>query len=35
MSWLKPGAQGMVKLKVLRYNRTWNDHWGSRFAEAA
>ncbi|MDF1541883.1 MAG: hypothetical protein P1P71_02080 [Anaerosomatales bacterium] len=26
MSWLKPGAQGMVKLKVLRYNRTWNDH---------
>jgi hypothetical protein len=35
MSWLRPGAQGMVKLKVLRYNRTWNDHWGSRFAEAA
>ncbi len=35
MSWLKPGAQGMVKLKVLRYNRTWNDHWGSRFTEAA
>lgn len=32
MSWLRPGAQGMVKLKVLRYNRTWNDHWGSRFA---
>jgi len=35
MSWLKPGAQGMVKLKVLRYNSKWNDHWGSRFAEAA
>jgi hypothetical protein len=35
MSWLRPGAQGMVKLKVLRYNKTWNDHWGSRFAEAA
>jgi len=35
MSWLRPGAQGMVKLKVLRYNRRWNDHWGSRFAEAA
>ena len=35
MSWLRPGAQGMVKLKVLRYNRTWNDHWESRFAEAA
>jgi hypothetical protein len=35
MSWLRPGAQGMVKLKVLRYNQTWNDHWGSRFAEAA
>jgi hypothetical protein len=35
MSWLKPGAQGMVKLKVLRYNRTWKDHWGLRFVEAA
>ncbi|MBE0418288.1 MAG: UPF0236 family protein [Coriobacteriia bacterium] len=35
MSWLKPGAQGMVKLKVLRYNKAWNDHWGLRFAEAA
>lgn len=35
MSWLKPGAQGMVKLKVLRYNRTWKDHWELRFAEAA
>lgn len=35
MSWLKPGAQGMVKLKVLRYNRTWNDHWESRFTEVA
>jgi hypothetical protein len=35
MSWLRPGAQGMVKLKVLRYNKTWNDHWRSRFAEAA
>jgi len=35
MSWLRPGAQGMVKLKVLRYNETWNDHWGSRFTEAA
>lgn len=35
MSWLRPGAQGMVKLKVLRYNRTWKDHWRSRFAEAA
>lgn len=35
MSWLRPGAQGMVKLKVLRYHRTWNDHWGSWLAEAA
>ena len=30
MSWLKPGAQGMVKLKVLRYNRTWNDQAARR-----
>ncbi|MDY0088483.1 MAG: UPF0236 family protein [Coriobacteriia bacterium] len=35
MSWLRPGAQGMVKLRMLRYNDTWDDHWGSRFAEAA
>jgi hypothetical protein len=35
MSWLKPGAQGMVKLRTLRYNGTWDDHWGSRFTEAA
>lgn len=35
MSWLKPGAQGMLKLRLLRFNEDWDAHWGSRFAEAA
>jgi hypothetical protein len=35
MSWLKPGALGILKLKLLRFNGEWDDHWGSRFAEAA
>jgi hypothetical protein len=35
MSWLKPGAQGMLKLKLLRFNDDWDSHWESRFAEAA
>lgn len=35
MSWLKPGAAGMLKLRLLRYNDDWETHWGSRFAEAA
>lgn len=35
MSWLKPGALGILKLRVLRYNNEWDSHWASRFAEAA
>lgn len=35
MSWLKPGALGILKLKLLRFNNEWDAHWESRFAEAA
>lgn len=35
MSWLKPGALGILKLKLLRFNNEWDSHWESRFAEAA
>lgn len=35
MSWLKPGALGILKLKMLRFNNEWDAHWESRFAEAA
>lgn len=27
MSWLRPGASGMLKLRLLRFNGSWNDHW--------
>lgn len=35
MSWLKPGALGVLKLTMLRFNNEWDAHWGSRFTEAA
>lgn len=35
MSWLRPGAQGMLKLKLLRFNNDWDTHWAGRFSEAA
>jgi len=35
MSWLKPGALGILKLKMLRFNNEWDTHWESRFADAA
>jgi hypothetical protein len=35
MSWLKPGALGILKLKLLRFNNEWDAHWESRFADAA
>jgi len=35
MSWLRPGAQGMLKLKLLRFNDDWDTHWAGRFSEAA
>ena len=34
MSWLRPGAQGMLKLRMLRFNDDWEDHWASRLAAA-
>lgn len=34
MSWLKPGATGMLKLRLLRFNGEWDDHWASRMAAA-
>lgn len=35
MSWLKPGALSILKLKMLRFNDEWDAHWESRFAQAA
>lgn len=35
MSWLKPGALSILKLKMLRFNDEWDSHWESRFAQAA
>jgi hypothetical protein len=35
MSWLRPGAQGMLKLKLLRFNDDWDAHWAGRYSEAA
>lgn len=26
MSWLKPGAQGVLKLRMLRFNDQWENH---------
>jgi hypothetical protein len=34
MSWLKPGAKGMLKLRMLRFNDDWDDHWASRLTAA-
>lgn len=34
MSWLKPGAAGMLKLRLLRFNGEWDAHWASRMAAA-
>lgn len=32
MSWLRPGAAGMLKLKLLKYNGEWDEHWRQRMA---
>lgn len=34
MSWLRPGAEGMLKLRLLRFNGEWDSHWSSRMAAA-
>lgn len=30
MSWLKPGAGGMLALRLLRFNSEWDTHWNWR-----
>lgn len=30
MSWLKPGAAGMLALRLLRFNGEWDAHWSWR-----
>lgn len=30
MSWLKPGAAGMLALRLLRFNGEWDTHWNWR-----
>lgn len=32
MSWLRPGASGMLGLRLLRFNREWDSHWAGRLA---
>jgi hypothetical protein len=34
MSWLRPGALGMLKLRMLRFNGDWERHWAGRLAAA-
>lgn len=34
MSWLKPGAGGMLALRLLRFNGRWDEHWRSRMPAA-
>lgn len=31
MSWLKPGAAGMLALRLLRFNGQWDSYWEKRF----
>lgn len=31
MSWLKPGAAGMLALRLLRFNGEWDNFWKRRF----
>ena len=30
MSWLRPGAAGMLALRLLRFNAQWDRHWAAR-----
>jgi len=34
MSWLRPGALGLLKLRMLRFNGRWDNHWTARLAAA-
>lgn len=31
MSWLRPGAAGMLALRLLRFNGEWDNYWKRRF----
>lgn len=33
-TWFKPGALGMLKLRMLRFNGQWDDYWSGRLATA-
>lgn len=33
-TWFKPGALGMLKLRMLRFNGQWDDYWAARLAAA-
>lgn len=33
-TWSKPGALGMLKLRMLRFNGQWDHYWGERLAAA-
>ncbi|MFQ5868184.1 MAG: UPF0236 family transposase-like protein [bacterium] len=35
MSWLRPGAAGMLALRLLRFNGEWDKHWQWRMASSA
>ena len=32
MSWLQPGAHSLLKLRLLRFNDEWDEHWDCRIA---
>ncbi len=34
MSWFKPGAAGMLALRLLRFNGEWDTHWNWRLKAA-
>ncbi|MGB4592839.1 MAG: hypothetical protein WBI63_03565 [Coriobacteriia bacterium] len=31
-TWFRPGALGMLKLRMLRFNGQWDDYWADRLA---
>ncbi len=35
MSWLRPGAAGMLKLRLLKFNKEWDSHWQRRMGLAS
>ena len=34
MSWFRRGVSALVRLRLLRLNRTWDRYWSARFAES-